>query len=85
MHTASPQPPCPIWQRIRARGMHTVAVMGMTKNTGKTVALNHLMAQAAADHVTMGQMMRAGIIFDVVGFVVVWLGLRVALPLFGWG
>jgi len=35
--------------------------------------------------VTMGQMMRAGIIFDVVGFVVVWLGLRVALPLFGWG
>ncbi len=54
MHTASPQPPCPIWQRIRARGMHTVAVMGMTKNTGKTVALNHLMAQAAADHVAMG-------------------------------
>ncbi len=35
--------------------------------------------------VTMGQMMRAGIIFDVVGFVVVWLGLRVALTLFGWG
>jgi sodium-dependent dicarboxylate transporter 2/3/5 len=35
--------------------------------------------------VTMGQMMRAGIIFDVVGFAVVWLGLRLALPLFGWG
>ena len=35
--------------------------------------------------VTMGQMMRAGIIFDVVGFGVVWLGLRLALPLLGWG
>lgn len=35
--------------------------------------------------VTIGQMMRAGIVFDVVGFAVVWLGLRLALPLLGWG
>jgi hypothetical protein len=34
--------------------MHTVAVMGMAKNTGKTVALNHLLAQAAADDVAVG-------------------------------
>jgi sodium-dependent dicarboxylate transporter 2/3/5 len=34
--------------------------------------------------VTMGQMMRAGIVFDVVGFVVVFAGLRILLPLLGW-
>ncbi len=34
--------------------------------------------------VTMGQMMRAGIVFDVVGFVVVFAGLRLLLPLLGW-
>ncbi|MEZ4399154.1 MAG: DASS family sodium-coupled anion symporter [Kofleriaceae bacterium] len=33
--------------------------------------------------VTVGQMMRTGIIFDLVGFVVVWLGLRLLLPLLG--
>lgn len=33
--------------------------------------------------VTMGQMMRAGIVFDLAGFVVVWLGLRLLLPLVG--
>jgi hypothetical protein len=44
----------PLWQRIRACGMVTVAVMGMTKNTGKTVALNHLLAAAAADHIDVG-------------------------------
>ena len=35
-------------------GPGVVAVMGMTKNTGKTVALNHLLARAAADHVAVG-------------------------------
>jgi hypothetical protein len=34
--------------------MRTLAVMGMAKNTGKTVALNHLLAQAAADGVAVG-------------------------------
>ena len=33
--------------------------------------------------VTMGQMMRSGIVFDVVGFVVVVVGLRVLCPLLG--
>lgn len=46
--------PSPLWQRLRTAGMHTVAVMGMAKNTGKTVALNHLLAQAAADDVAVG-------------------------------
>ena len=35
-------------------GMRTVAVMGMAKNTGKTVALNHLLAQASAQGVAVG-------------------------------
>jgi hypothetical protein len=43
-----------LWQRIRACGMVTVAVMGMTKNTGKTVVLNHLLEAAAADHIDVG-------------------------------
>ncbi|MBK9035040.1 MAG: DASS family sodium-coupled anion symporter [Myxococcales bacterium] len=34
--------------------------------------------------VTIGQMMRTGIVFDLVGFGVVWLGLRLRLPLLGW-
>ncbi len=32
----------------------TLAVMGMSKNTGKTVALNHLLAQAAQDGISVG-------------------------------
>lgn len=44
----------PLWQRIRAGGFTTLAVMGMTKNTGKTVALNHLLAQAAAGRLSVG-------------------------------
>ncbi len=48
-----------LWRRIQAgalaAGPHpTLAVMGMTKNTGKTVALNHLLAQAAAARVAVG-------------------------------
>lgn len=43
-----------LWRRIRLQDMETVAVMGMTKNTGKTVALNHLLAQAAATQVAVG-------------------------------
>ena len=34
--------------------LRTLAVMGMSKNTGKTVALNHLLAQAAANGVNIG-------------------------------
>ena len=34
--------------------LRTLAVMGMSKNTGKTVALNHLLAQAAANNVNIG-------------------------------
>jgi hypothetical protein len=44
----------PLWRHIRAQGMTTLSVMGMTKNTGKTVSLNHLLAQAAASAVAMG-------------------------------
>jgi hypothetical protein len=43
-----------LWQRIQTSGLSTLAVMGMTKNTGKTVALNHLLAQAAQAQVTVG-------------------------------
>lgn len=39
---------CPLWQRMVDMNMQTVAVMGMTKNTGKTVCLNHLLAMAHA-------------------------------------
>ncbi|TXT38046.1 MAG: hypothetical protein FD135_3137 [Comamonadaceae bacterium] len=51
---SSPADRSPLWQRIRACGMQTVAVMGMSKNTGKTVVLNHLLAAAAADHMAVG-------------------------------
>ncbi len=44
----------PLWQRIQSSGITTLAVMGMTKNTGKTVALNHLLAQAARAQVAVG-------------------------------
>jgi len=44
----------PLWQRIQSSGLTTLAVMGMTKNTGKTVALNHVLAQAAAAQVAVG-------------------------------
>ena len=37
-----------LWRRIHGGSIATLAVMGMSKNTGKTVALNHLLAQAAA-------------------------------------
>nr|WP_319565359.1 hypothetical protein [uncultured Rhodoferax sp.] len=50
----SPADRFPLWQRIRACGMQTVAVMGMSKNTGKTVVLNHLLAAAAEEHVAVG-------------------------------
>ncbi|MDP1899192.1 MAG: hypothetical protein Q8K96_01895 [Rubrivivax sp.] len=48
------RPPSLLWQRLREAEMRTVAVMGMSKNTGKTVALNHLLAQAADDGVAVG-------------------------------
>ena len=44
----------PLWQRIQASRMEVLAVMGMTKNTGKTVALNHVLAQAAKAQVAVG-------------------------------
>ncbi len=46
--------PSALWQRIQTRGLDVLAVMGMTKNTGKTVALNHLLAQAALAQVAVG-------------------------------
>ena len=39
---------------FRIASWRTLAVMGMSKNTGKTVALNHLLAQAAANGVNIG-------------------------------
>lgn len=35
-----------MWRCMAPMDLRTVAVMGMTKNTGKTVCLNHLLAQA---------------------------------------
>ena len=43
-----------LWHQVRERGLATLAVVGMTKNTGKTVALNHLLACAAEDGVAIG-------------------------------
>ena len=43
-----------LWHQIRQRRLTTLAVVGMTKNTGKTVALNHLLACAARDGVATG-------------------------------
>ncbi|MDE2367826.1 MAG: hypothetical protein KGN16_02560 [Burkholderiales bacterium] len=65
--------------------MAVVSVMGMTKNTGKTVALNHLLACAAADAVDVGltSIGRDGEEFDAVYSipkppVLVWPGTVVA-------
>lgn len=52
--TPSAVGPSPLWSGVQRLGLRTVAVMGMTKNTGKTVALNHLLAQAQAAHVAVG-------------------------------
>lgn len=46
--------PSVLWQRLAAWRVNTVAVVGMTKNTGKTVALNHLLQQARAAHRAVG-------------------------------
>lgn len=54
MTLAPPPLSSPLWRRIRDQRMGVVAVMGMTKNTGKTVALNHLLACAAAERVDVG-------------------------------
>ncbi len=43
-----------LWAGVRSGGISTLAVMGMTKNTGKTVTLNHLLACADADKVAVG-------------------------------
>lgn len=43
-----------LWRRIQNSEMSTLAVMGMSKNTGKTVALNHLLAQAADARIKVG-------------------------------
>jgi len=75
----------PLWQRIQSSGLRTLALMGMTKNTGKTVALNHVLAQAAASGVALGvtSIGRDGEDRDAVFFVpkpavVVWPGNLVA-------
>lgn len=74
-----------LWQRIQTQGIDTLAVMGMTKNTGKTVALNHLLAQAAASQVAVGvtSIGRDGEDRDMVFFIpkppiLVWPGTLVA-------
>lgn len=45
---------CPLWQGLRAMGLQTVSVMGMSKNTGKTVCLNHLLACAQQERIAVG-------------------------------
>jgi len=74
-----------LWQRIQANGLDVLAVMGMTKNTGKTVALNHVLAQAAASQVAVGvtSIGRDGEDRDMVFFIpkppiLVWPGTLVA-------
>lgn len=44
----------PLWRRIHGSGIGTLAVVGMSKNTGKTVVLNYLLQHAAAASVTVG-------------------------------
>lgn len=44
----------PLWHSIQTQGLSAVSVMGMSKNTGKTVALNHLLAQAHAASTLVG-------------------------------
>jgi hypothetical protein len=43
-----------LWQSITQSNARTIAFLGMTKNTGKTVALNHVLAQAAKADCPMG-------------------------------
>ncbi|WP_422041911.1 hypothetical protein [Roseateles sp.] len=43
-----------LWQGLRQGQIETLAVMGMAKNTGKTVALNHVLAEAHAAQVPVG-------------------------------
>lgn len=52
--TANAAAPGPLWAAIRQAGMPVVSVLGMAKNTGKTVTLNHLLEQAARRHVSVG-------------------------------
>lgn len=44
----------PLWKSIRESGISTLSVVGMTKNTGKTVCLNHLLEQARQNDVAVG-------------------------------
>ncbi|MDP2368737.1 hypothetical protein [Rhodoferax sp.] len=74
-----------LWQRIQSSAMDVLAVMGMTKNTGKTVVLNHLLAQAEAAQVAVGvtSIGRDGEDRDMVFFIpkppiLVWPGTLVA-------
>lgn len=77
--------PSALWQRLQSSDMSTLAVMGMTKNTGKTVALNHVLAQAAQAQVAVGvtSIGRDGEDRDMVFFIpkppiLVWPGTLVA-------
>jgi len=48
------QRPKSLWESLRAQPVRCVSVMGMRKNTGKTVCLNYLLAQAKRSHVAVG-------------------------------
>ena len=43
-----------LWEKVQAAQGDTIAVMGMTKNTGKTVVLNTLLAQGATRKIPVG-------------------------------
>lgn len=43
-----------LWESIEKTGSQTIAVMGMTKNTGKTVVLNHLLEEASKRKILTG-------------------------------
>ncbi|MCF8061842.1 MAG: hypothetical protein K9M82_04940, partial [Deltaproteobacteria bacterium] len=43
-----------LWDVIRGGGARSLAVFGMAKNAGKTVALNHLAGRAGRERVVLG-------------------------------
>lgn len=43
-----------LWKSVQESGAQTIAVMGMAKNTGKTVVLNHLLAEAEKQDISVG-------------------------------
>ena len=43
-----------LWKSVQESGSQTIAVMGMAKNTGKTVVLNHLLGETSRLDIPVG-------------------------------